>query len=72
MAGLIYPVVQLNVVSGPMDVEDLLKFVLKSHKLVHLPEPYLQAIDELVKRRLYPNQAEPLYTLNKLPIRREG
>lgn len=27
---------------------------------VHLPEPYLQAIDELVKRRLYPNRAEAI------------
>ncbi|MEM1944482.1 MAG: ribbon-helix-helix domain-containing protein [Nitrososphaerota archaeon] len=27
---------------------------------VHLPEPYLQAIDELVRRRLYPNRAEAI------------
>jgi len=27
---------------------------------VHLPEPYLEAIDELVRRRLYPNRAEAI------------
>ncbi len=27
---------------------------------VHLPEAYLEAIDELVKRRLYPNRAEAI------------
>ena len=27
---------------------------------VHLPEPYLQDIDELVRRRLYPNRAEAI------------
>ncbi len=27
---------------------------------VHLPEAYLEAIDELVRRRLYPNRAEAI------------
>lgn len=27
---------------------------------VHLPEPYLEAIDELVRRKLYPNRAEAI------------
>ncbi len=27
---------------------------------VHLPEPYIEAIDELVKKKLYPNRAEAI------------
>lgn len=27
---------------------------------VHLPEAYIEAIDQLVKRRLYPNRAEAI------------
>lgn len=27
---------------------------------VHLPEAYIDAIDELVRRRLYPNRAEAI------------
>ncbi|MCS7126002.1 MAG: ribbon-helix-helix domain-containing protein [Aigarchaeota archaeon] len=27
---------------------------------VHLPEPYIEAIDELVKKRIYPNRAEAI------------
>ena len=27
---------------------------------VHLPEPYLDALDELVKKKLYPNRAEAI------------
>ena len=27
---------------------------------VHLPEPYLEAIDELVRKKLYPNRAEAI------------
>lgn len=40
----------------------LKKEVMEKLKVVtvHLPEPYLQAIDELVRRRLYPNRAEAI------------
>jgi Arc/MetJ-type ribon-helix-helix transcriptional regulator len=27
---------------------------------VHLPEAYLEAIDELVRRKMYPNRAEAI------------
>jgi len=27
---------------------------------VHLPEAYIEAIDELVRRKLYPNRAEAI------------
>jgi Arc/MetJ-type ribon-helix-helix transcriptional regulator len=27
---------------------------------VHMPEAYLEAIDELVRRRMYPNRAEAI------------
>lgn len=27
---------------------------------VHLPEPYIEALDELVKRKRYPNRAEAI------------
>ena len=27
---------------------------------VHIPEPYLEALDELVRRKLYPNRAEAI------------
>ncbi len=27
---------------------------------VHLPEAYIEAIDQLVKRKLYPNRAEAI------------
>ena len=27
---------------------------------VHLPEPYVEAIDELVRRKVYPNRAEAI------------
>ncbi|MCL7394360.1 MAG: ribbon-helix-helix domain-containing protein [Thaumarchaeota archaeon] len=27
---------------------------------VHLPEAYIEAIDQLVRRRLYPNRAEAI------------
>jgi len=29
---------------------------------VHLPEVYLEVIDELVRRKLYPNRAEAIRT----------
>jgi Arc/MetJ-type ribon-helix-helix transcriptional regulator len=39
---------------------------------VHLPEAYLEAIDELVKRKLYPNRAEAIRMAVRDLIRREG
>jgi Arc/MetJ-type ribon-helix-helix transcriptional regulator len=39
---------------------------------VHLPEAYVEAIDELVKRRLYPNRAEAIRMAVRDLIRREG
>ena len=39
---------------------------------VHLPEAYLEAIDELVKRRLYPNRAEVIRMAVRDLIRREA
>jgi antitoxin ParD1/3/4 len=39
---------------------------------VHLPEPYLQAIDELVRRRLYPNRAEAIRMALRDFIRSRG
>jgi len=27
---------------------------------IHIPEPYLEALDELVKRREFPNRAEAI------------
>ena len=46
---------------------------------VHLPEAYIEAIDQLVKRRMYPNRAEAIrmavravsYTHLTLPTNRE-
>ena len=39
---------------------------------VHLPEAYLEAIDELVKKRLYPNRAEVIRMAVRDLIRRES
>jgi antitoxin ParD1/3/4 len=39
---------------------------------VHLPEAYVEAIDELVKRGLYPNRAEAIRMAVRDLIRREG
>ena len=39
---------------------------------VHLPEAYLEAIDELVKKRLYPNRAEVIRVAVRDLIRRES
>lgn len=29
---------------------------------LHLPEPYIQALDDLVKQKYYPNRAEAIRT----------
>ena len=29
---------------------------------MHLPEPYIQALDNLVKEKMYPNRAEAIRT----------
>jgi len=29
---------------------------------VHLPEPYIQALDDLVEKKYYPNRAEAIRT----------
>jgi Arc/MetJ-type ribon-helix-helix transcriptional regulator len=39
---------------------------------VHLPEAYLEAIDELVRKRLYPNRAEVIRMAVRDLIRREA
>ncbi|MCS7143087.1 MAG: ribbon-helix-helix domain-containing protein [Aigarchaeota archaeon] len=39
---------------------------------VHLPEAYIDAIDELVKRRLYPNRAEAIRMAVRDFIREEA
>jgi Arc/MetJ-type ribon-helix-helix transcriptional regulator len=39
---------------------------------VHLPEAYVEALDELVKRRMYPNRAEAIRMAVRDFIRREG
>ena len=39
---------------------------------VHLPEAYLEAIDELVKKGYYPNRAEAIRMAVRDLIRREG
>jgi antitoxin ParD1/3/4 len=39
---------------------------------VHLPEAILEAIDELVRRGLYPNRAEAIRMAVRDLIRREG
>ena len=39
---------------------------------VHLPEAYLDAIDELVRRKLYPNRAEVIRMAVRDLIRRES
>ena len=39
---------------------------------VHLPEAYLEAIDELVKKKLYPNRAEVIRMAVRDLIRRES
>jgi Arc/MetJ-type ribon-helix-helix transcriptional regulator len=39
---------------------------------VHLPEAYLEAIDELVKKKLYPNRAEVIRMAVRDLIRREA
>jgi antitoxin ParD1/3/4 len=39
---------------------------------VHLPEAYVDAIDELVRRKLYPNRAEAIRMAVRDLIRREG
>ena len=30
--------------------------------LVHIPEPYIKALDQLVKEKYYPNRAEAIRT----------
>ena len=39
---------------------------------VHLPEAYLDAIDELVRRKMYPNRAEVIRMAVRDLIRREA
>ena len=39
---------------------------------VHLPEAYIEAIDELVKRKVYANRAEAIRMAVRDLIRREG
>ena len=39
---------------------------------VHLPEAYLDAIDELVRRKMYPNRAEAIRMAVRDFIRREA
>jgi Arc/MetJ-type ribon-helix-helix transcriptional regulator len=39
---------------------------------VHLPEAYLDAIDELVRKKLYPNRAEVIRMAVRDLIRREA
>jgi Arc/MetJ-type ribon-helix-helix transcriptional regulator len=39
---------------------------------VHLPEAYLEAIDELVRKKLYPNRAEVIRMAVRDLIRRES
>jgi len=39
---------------------------------VHLPEAYLDAIDELVRKKLYPNRAEVIRMAVRDLIRRES
>jgi antitoxin ParD1/3/4 len=39
---------------------------------VHLPEAYVEAIDELVKRKVYPNRAEAIRMAVRDFIRREA
>ena len=38
---------------------------------VHLPEPYIEAIDELVRKKLYPNRAEAIRMLVRDGLRQE-
>ena len=38
---------------------------------VHMPEPYLEALDELVRRKLYSNRAEAIRMAVREFIRRE-
>jgi len=39
---------------------------------VHLPEAYLDAIDELVRKKMYPNRAEVIRMAVRDLIRREA
>ncbi len=39
---------------------------------VHLPEVYIEAIDELVRRRIYPNRAEAIRMAVRDFIREEA
>lgn len=39
---------------------------------VHLPEAYIEAIDELVRRRIYPNRAEAIRMAVRDFIREEA
>jgi len=39
---------------------------------VHLPEAYVEAIDALVRRKVYPNRAEAIRMAVRDLIRREG
>jgi len=39
---------------------------------VHLPEAYIEAIDELVRRKVYPNRAEVIRMAVRDLLRREG
>jgi antitoxin ParD1/3/4 len=39
---------------------------------VHLPEAYVEAIDELVKRKVYANRAEAIRMAVRDLLRREG
>ena len=39
---------------------------------VHLPEAYVEALDELVRRKLYANRAEAIRMAVRDLLRREG
>lgn len=39
---------------------------------VHLPEPYIEAIDEMVKKKRYPNRAEAIRMAVRDFIRNEA
>lgn len=43
-----------------IQILDTLRVIRMRVVTVHLPEAYLEAIDELVRRRLYPNRAEAI------------
>ena len=39
---------------------------------VHLPEPYIEALEELVRRKIYPNRAEAIRMAVRDFIQNEG